>query len=138
DAILGKTLDGIITDWNRGAELMYGYAAQEILGRPVGVLVPEERRREFDRIMDRLARGERIEHIETVRVRKDGTRIDVALSISPIWADDGSVLGASTIARDITGRTRLDRERTDQIGRAHVELQSRGHLVCRLLLEKKK
>jgi len=126
DAILGKTLDGIITDWNRGAEVMYGYSPQEILGRHVSVLVPEERRRELDRIMDRMALGERVEHIETVRLRKDGTRIQVAVSISPIRADDGSILGASSIARDITGRTRLDRERADllraeRIARAQAE-----------------
>jgi PAS domain S-box-containing protein len=109
DAIIGKTLSGVITSWNRGAERMYGYAAEEALGRNIAMLAPPERPDEMAEILHRLARGERIEHFETVRVRKDGTRLDVSLTVSPILAADGTVTGASAIARDITDRKRAER-----------------------------
>jgi PAS domain S-box-containing protein len=108
DAIIGKDLHGTITTWNRGAEALYGYAAEEIVGKPVSVLIPPDHQDDFPTIMERLRRGERIEHYETVRLCKDGRRVDVALTVSPIRTPDGQVQGASKIARDITPRKRAE------------------------------
>ena len=104
DAIMAKDLHGTVLAWNRGAEQMYGYAAAEIIGRPISVLIPPDQPDELVDIMARLTRGERVEHYETVRVTKDGRRLDVSLSISPVKDATGQVVGASTIARDITAR----------------------------------
>src|SRR5437764_14921071 len=98
DAIIGKDLGGVITSWNAGAERLYGYARDEVLGRPIALLIPPEHPDELPAIMDRLRRGERIRHYETVRVRKDGTRVDVSVSISPIKDRSGGIVGASAIA----------------------------------------
>ncbi|HEY3757626.1 MAG TPA: PAS domain S-box protein [Opitutaceae bacterium] len=106
DAIVGKTLDGNVTSWNRGAEAMFGYSASEMLGRPLTVLFPAERVGEEQAILARIGRGERIEHFDTVRIRKDGTAIDVAVTISPIVDAKGHVIGAAKIARDISERKR--------------------------------
>jgi PAS domain S-box-containing protein len=115
DAILSKDLDGTLTSWNQAAERLYGYSAEEAVGRHIGLIVPPERRAELDGILARIGRGERVEPFETVRVRKDGRRIDVFLTVSPIKDAAGRVVGASAIARDITDskRTReeLDRHR---------------------------
>ncbi len=104
DAILTKTLDGVITAWNPGAERLYGYAAAEVIGRPVAILVPPEGGDELRRIVDRLRRGERVEPYETTRLRRDGTRLLVSVTVSPVRDGAGRVVGASTIARDITRR----------------------------------
>src|ERR671938_26451 len=104
DAIIGKTLDGIIVSWNHGAERLYGYAAGEVIGRSIALLVPPGYARDLPRIMERLKRGECIAPYETVRVRKDGQRITVAVSHSPIKDAAGTVTGAATIARDLTVR----------------------------------
>ncbi|MDB6027482.1 MAG: putative Histidine kinase [Verrucomicrobiales bacterium] len=102
DAIISKTLDGTITTWNLGAERMYGYTAQEAIGKPVTILIPPHLSNEEPTIVARLKKGEKIEHYETVRVRKDGTHLDVALTVSPIKNAEGEIIGASKIARDIT------------------------------------
>lgn len=102
-AIVGKTLDGIIRTWNPGAERVFGYTAEEVVGRSITLLLPPERQSEEKLILARLRRGERIENYETVRVTKDGRRIDVALTVSPIRDGSGALVGASKIARDITG-----------------------------------
>src|SRR5262249_34972705 len=102
DAIFSKNLDGILLTWNRGAERMYGYAAAEVVGKPVSLLVPPGRAGEVSAILERLKRGERLENHETVRLRKDGTRIEVALNISPMADAAGHITGASVIGRDIT------------------------------------
>lgn len=102
DAILSKTLDGTVTSWNHAAEEMYGYTRDEMIGRPVATLLPPDRPDEVNHILGRLRRGERISHFETMRVAKDGTRLEVALTISPIRDGAGRIVGASTIARDIT------------------------------------
>ena len=115
DAIIGKTLDGTITSWNHGAERLYGYTADEIVGRPIATIVPEERRAEFADIMARLKRGERIAHHETERVHKDGARIAVSVSISPIHDRTGRVIGASKIARDIRERRALERQKQELV-----------------------
>lgn len=102
DAILSKTLDGTVTSWNHAAEEIYGYTREEMIGRPVATLLPPDRPDEVNQILARLRRGEHISHFETVRVAKNGRRIDVALTISPIRDGSGRLVGASTIARDIT------------------------------------
>jgi PAS domain S-box-containing protein len=111
DAILTKDLNGIITSWNPGAQRLFGYAAEEVIGRPVTILIPDERYDEESAILARLRRGERVETYETVRKRKDGTLIDISLTVSPLKDDAGNVFGASKIARDITDRRRaLERQ----------------------------
>ncbi|HYC71675.1 MAG TPA: PAS domain S-box protein [Opitutaceae bacterium] len=111
DAIVSKNLDGIITSWNEGARRMFGYAPEEIIGRPVLMLLPADRKDEEPRILDRLRRGERIDHFETVRVRKNGEHFPVSLTISPVKDAAGKVIGASKIARDITELKRVATER---------------------------
>ncbi len=106
DAILAKSLDGTILTWNEGAARMYGYTAAEMIGRSVNELVPVDHRDQLAEILDRTGRGERIDHVETVQQTKDGRRIDVSLTISPIRDAQGTILGSSTIARDITARKR--------------------------------
>ena len=108
DAIISKTLDGIITSWNKGAERIFGYTAEEMIGKPVAMLIPPDHVDEEPSILARLRRGERIEHYETVRVRKDGQHINISLTVSPIRQSDGKIIGASKIARDITERKRAD------------------------------
>jgi two-component system, cell cycle sensor histidine kinase and response regulator CckA len=102
DAIVGKDMEGVILTWNSGAERTYGYTAEEAAGKPMSMLLPPERLEEENHILERLRRGERVEHFETVRVRKDGSRIDVSLTISPIRDSRGRIQGASHVARDIT------------------------------------
>jgi PAS domain S-box-containing protein len=102
DAIVGKNLQGIVTDWNPGAERVFGYSAAEMIGQPITKLVPPDRIHEEHEILARLQRGERVDHFQSVRVRKDGALIDVSLTISPIRDEDGTIVGASKIARDIT------------------------------------
>src|SRR5918997_5262652 len=108
DAIIAKTLEGVITDWNRGAQKIYGYSPEEVLGKPINILVPPDRPNEIPMILERLRRGEVIEHYETVRVAKDGRRLDISLTISPIRDSAGNIAGASTIARNITERKRAE------------------------------
>ncbi|HEU4595176.1 MAG TPA: ATP-binding protein [Pyrinomonadaceae bacterium] len=114
DAVVTKTLEGVITSWNKGAERIFGYVAEEVVGQHVSILIPEDHSNEEPEILARLRRGERIEHYETVRRRKDGTLIDISLTVSPIRGADGKILGASKIARDISERRRLDRELRQQ------------------------
>ncbi len=106
DAIIGKTLAGIITSWNKGAEKIYGYTAREVIGRPISVLVPRERADEVPRILEKLKRGQHVDHFETERITKDGRRLAISLTISPVRDRTGQLFGAATIARDIT-KTKL-------------------------------
>jgi len=108
DAIVGKTLDGTITAWNRGAEKVFGYSSSEAVGKPMAMLIPPERASEEPDILARIGRGESVEHFETIRVRKDGTYIDISATISPIRDSSGVIVGASKIARDITERKRAE------------------------------
>ncbi len=110
DAVISKTLDGIVTSWNKGAETVFGYAADEMLGRPISVLAPPDRVDEMPRILDSIKRGQRVEHLETQRRRKDGTLIDIALTVSPLRDKSGRIVGASKIARDITAARRTQAE----------------------------
>lgn len=108
DAIIGKTLEGVITSWNRGAERIFGYKAEEVMGQTLLMLFPPERRHEEEMILARISRGETVQHFETVRVRKDGQRIFISATISPLRDSDGKVTGASKIARDITAQKQAD------------------------------
>jgi PAS domain S-box-containing protein len=108
DAIVSKNLDGVILTWNRGAERIFGYTAEEAVGKPVTILIPPDRLDEEPDILDRVRRGERIDHYETVRRHKDGSLLDISLTVSPIRNQSGRVVGASKIARDITDRKRDD------------------------------
>jgi PAS domain S-box-containing protein len=108
DAIISKNLDGIILSWNEGAERLFGYTSEEMVGRPLSMLVPPDYPDDLPAIMARLRRGERIDHYETVRMRKDGSRVDVSLTISPIKDTEGKIIGASKIARDISPRKRTE------------------------------
>src|SRR5438477_3151454 len=108
DAIVSKTLEGIVTSWNRGAQAIFGYSAEEMIGRPIALLFPPDRLAEEDLILDRIRHGEGVDHFETVRRRKDGSEIDVSLTISPVRDSAGRIVGVSKIARDITERKRAE------------------------------
>lgn len=111
DAIFSRDITGTILSWNGAAERMYGYSAPEAIGKPVSFLVPPERMGEVLDVRNKLQKGERIERMETVRVRKDGTSLDVSITVSPIKDANGRTIGASVIARDITERVKMERER---------------------------
>lgn len=113
DAIVSKTLDGVITSWNRGAERLFGYTAQEAVGQHISLIIPLNRRDEEVTILERLGRGERIDHFDTVRQHKDGTPLDISLTISPLRDSAGTVIGASKIARNISQRKRTERALRD-------------------------
>jgi PAS domain S-box-containing protein len=108
DAIVSKNLDGIITSWNKGAERIFGYLADEVMGKPITILIPPERLHEEDVILESIRRGDRVDHYETIRRHKDGNLIDVSLTISPMRDANGTVVAASKIARDITERKRSE------------------------------
>ena len=108
DAIISKNLDGIITSWNKSAQRIFGYSAEEAIGKHITLIIPEDRREEEISILARLRRGERVDHFQTVRIRKDGTTLDVSLTISPVRDSAGRVIGASKVARDITTQTRVE------------------------------
>lgn len=127
DAIVAKTLEGIITDWNLGAQRIFGYTSDEIVGKPITTLIPPDRQHEETMILDRLRRGERIEHFQTVRRTKDGRLIDVSVTISPIRGPDGRIIGASKIARDVTDEKRAAEEL--QRRRQQMELVVHGASV---------
>lgn len=110
DAILSKDLDGVITSWNYGAERLFGYTEEEVVGQPVTILFPADRYNEEPEILARIRRGERIHHYETVRRRKDGSLVDISLTVSPIIDRRGNIVGASKIARDITERRRAEEQ----------------------------
>ncbi len=110
DAIISKTLEGVITSWNSGAERLFGYTAEETIGQSISMIIPHERRDEEISILARLGQGKRIDHFDTIRVRKDGSKLEISLTISPIRDASGKIIGASKIARDIAGRKRIERE----------------------------
>jgi PAS domain S-box-containing protein len=122
DAIVGKTLDGVITSWNGGAEQVFGYAGHEVIGKSVTLLIPVDRHYEENRILERIRRGERVGHYETVRRRKDGHLIEVSLAVSPVRDTGGRIIAASKIARDITERKRVERDLSDFFENASVAL----------------
>jgi PAS domain S-box-containing protein len=120
DAIVSKTLDGVITSWNASAERLFGYTASEAVGQHISLIIPVNRRDEETVIIERIKRGERIEHFDTVRVRKDKTLLDIALTISPVRDASGKIVGASKIARDIAQRKQIERELHESEGRYRV------------------
>ena len=128
DAIVSKDLDGRITSWNRGAERLFGYTAEDIIGEPITRLIPPDRQDEEVEIIDRVRRGQRTEHYETVRRRKDGCLIEISLTVSPIKNALGKIVGASKIARDITERKRAEEasRRAEQEFRDFVDSASVG------------
>ena len=108
DAIISKDLNGVVTSWNNGAERLFGYTASEMIGQPITILIPMDRQDEEPKILSRLRRGERVDHFQTVRRRKDGELLDISLTISPVRDIDGNIVGASKIARDITQHKRAE------------------------------
>jgi PAS domain S-box-containing protein len=139
DAIVSKTLNGVITSWNKGAERLFGYAAEEAVGQNITLIIPPERRDEERTILEQVTRGQRIDHFETVRMRKDGTLLDVSLTISPMKDSSGSVVGVSKLARDITERKRAEEAlRQAQTDLAHASrLTTMGEFTASLAHEVK-
>jgi PAS domain S-box-containing protein len=121
DAIIGKTLDGVIRSWNAGAQRLFGYSPAEAIGQPITLIVPRQLLEEEQRILATLRRGERIEHYETTRVTKEGRLVEISLTVSPVRDETGAVIGASKIARDVTERKRAEK----LLREAHADLQSR-------------
>jgi PAS domain S-box-containing protein len=143
DAIVSKTLDGIITSWNRGAERLFGHTAAEAVGRPITLIIPPERLDEERMILERLRRGESVEHFETERVAKSGRQIDISVTVSPVRDANGRVIGASKVARDISERKRSEAALQDQgrllrqVAEAALTIHSAGSLesVQRVIAE---
>jgi PAS domain S-box-containing protein len=136
DAILAKTLNGIITRWNRGAEKIYGYTESEVIGKSTSILVPEGHHNEVPELLRRVARGESVAHYETVRRCKDGREIQVCLTISPIYDLSGRITGASTVARDITERNRIQQRLRESEERSQPPSKSFQCISCQSTREK--
>ncbi len=132
DAIISKDLDGIVTSWNRAAQRMFGYEAMEMIGRSIRVLIPPDLHSEEDDVLARIRRGESVEHYETVRCRKDGTMFPISLTVSPIRAADGTVIGASKIARDISDQKRGENERQRLLRMAQEASQLKDEFLATL------
>ena len=122
DAIVSKDLDGIVTSWNGPASRMFGYSADEMIGRSIRTLIPADRQAEEDNVLAHIRRGDKVEHFETIRRCKDGTLVPISLTVSPIRAADGTVIGASKIARDISDRKRADAERARLLALAQQQV----------------
>jgi two-component system CheB/CheR fusion protein len=127
DAIISKDLNGVITSWNKGAERLFGHTAQETIGQPITMLIPPDRQQEEPQILGRLKRGESVNHFETVRVHKNGSPLEISLTISPIKDATGQVIGASKIARDITQRKHAE----EALRQVHAELQAHAEELNR-------
>src|SRR6185369_3816071 len=138
DAIIGKDLNGIITSWNKSAQRIFGYTPEEALGRSILILIPEDRQPEEPAILDRIRRGERVDHYETVRRRKDGSLVNISITVSPIRGSDGRIVGASKIARDITDRIRKEqtlRKVQDELLKLNDDLERRVQIRTAELAE---
>src|ERR1700722_5264049 len=109
DAIISKTLDGIVTSWNIGAQRLFGFTAQQMIGQPITRIIPDELQHEEALILSKLRRGERIERYETIRLHSDGQRLEISLTVSPVRDVSGKIVGAAKIAHDITARRRAER-----------------------------
>jgi PAS domain S-box-containing protein len=132
DSILSTDLDGIITSWNAGAEWLFGYTAEEVIGRPIAVLIPLDRYGEERGIFDRIRRGERVNHYETVRQHKDGSLLDISLTVSPTEDSEGKIIGAFKIARDVSERRRAQEQQKLLVN--EISIASRIHWpLCRRL-----
>ena len=124
DAIIAKNLDGIITHWNKGAEQIYGYSSQEMIGRHIATLAPEDRVGEIQGILEKIRNGQRVEYFESIRITRDNRKLDVSISVSPIYDSEGRVVGASTIARNITAQKKIE----DQL-RQSQKMEAIGRLA---------
>nr|WP_312037287.1 PAS domain S-box protein [Mesorhizobium caraganae] len=133
DAILSKDINGVITTWNRGAERLYGYSEDEVIGKPVTILIPSDRQDEEPELLGRIRRGEQIDHYETVRRKKDGSFVDVSLSVSPIVDSTGQIVGASKIARDISDRRRAEAQKDLLLGEMNHRVKNLFALAGGLL-----
>ena len=122
---MSKDLNSIIKSWNQGAERLFGYTADEAIGKPVTILIPTDRHDEEPAILARIRRGERVEHYETIRQRKDGSTVDISLTISPVRDQEGNIIGASKIARDITERRRAEEQQ-------HLLIREMDHRIKNL------
>jgi two-component system CheB/CheR fusion protein len=129
DAIVSKSLEGIITSWNKGAEQIFGYTAEEMIGMPLTVLIPPERQDEEPRILARIRAGERVDHFETVRVAKDGRRLEISVTISPMRDTNGRIIGASKIARDITQQKQIQRDLIEAKNLAESASRAKDHFL---------
>lgn len=129
DAIISKDLNSVITSWNKGAERIFGYKAEEVVGRPITILIPENRADEEPAILDRIRKGQRIDHYETIRKAKDGSLLDISLSVSPIYGEDGRIVGASKIARNITPQRQIQERLRQSEENLRVTLSSIGDAV---------
>jgi|RhiMethySRZTD1v2_1073278.scaffolds.fasta_scaffold111557_4 PAS domain S-box-containing protein len=145
DAIISKDLNTIITSWNKGAERLFGYTAAEAIGRPITMIIPPDRLDEEPKIIERLKRGERVDHFETIRMRKDGSHLDISLTISPVKDSNGEIVGASKVARDITERKQLERQRQDfnrqlekMVSERTAELRQANHALLQDMKERER
>jgi PAS domain S-box-containing protein len=130
DAIVSKTLDGIITSWNPAAERMFGYTAAEAIGQSIRLIIPPERQAEEDFVLNQIRRGEKVDHFETIRQTKDGRRLNISLTVSPIRNAAGVIIGASKIARDITEKKVIEREREAALQQLADALAARDEFIA--------
>ena len=138
DAIISKNLNGIVTTWNKSAERIFGYTAEEMIGKPIAVIAAPDRLDEMPNILARIRRGERVDHYETKRRRKDGEIIDISLTVSPIRNSEGTIVGASKVARDISDRKLAEKALVDQserLARSNADLQEFAYIVSHDLQE---
>ncbi|MDK4731569.1 PAS domain S-box protein [Rhizobium sp. CNPSo 3490] len=133
DAIVSKSLSGIVMTWNKGAERIFGYAADEAIGKPITLVIPENRLDEEPAILSRIQAGERVDHFETVRRRKDGKLIDISLTISPIRDGSGEIIGASKIARDISERKRAAEHRELLLREMHHRVKNLFAIISSII-----
>jgi len=129
DAIVSKTLDGVVTSWNHAAQRVFGYTAEEMIGKPISILFPPDRQDEEPAILERIRRGERVDHFETIRVHKSGALLEISVTISPVKDETGRIVGASKVARDITEQKRIQRE----LAKLNDELQRANRMNSEFL-----
>src|SRR6266700_2145265 len=132
DAIISKNLDGMITTWNRGAERIFGYTAEEAIGKRITLIIPPDRQAEEDEILRRVRSGERVDHFQTVRMRKDGTTFDISVTISPLRDSTGRVIGASKVARDISKQKHAEEELRESEERLRALVNASSYVVYRM------